>query len=195
MTAGPFEARHLAVVLAMTNAALSARVKPLRTCKTEWMWSSPLLRRGAMNLSALGGRSGEVEKIESRLPGTSSKNPGLAISQSPNDLVRMGEYGVKVTYSGPILFLSSGQWAHTFTSLKERLPLRNLHWRSVSRPSVRSVQELDVELVSLESVRDEPSSQIPATLLERPLLNIYFVTCEVSGLPIQGPLRPVGITP
>ncbi|KAG8967746.1 hypothetical protein FRC05_001925 [Tulasnella sp. 425] len=90
----------------------------------------------------------------------------------------MGEYGVKVTYSGPILFLSSGQWAHTFTSLKERLPLRNLHWRSVSRPSVRSVQELDVELVSLESVRDEPSSQIPATLLERPLLNIYFVTCE-----------------
>lgn len=90
----------------------------------------------------------------------------------------MSDYGVKVTFSGPILFLASGQWTHTFTSLKERLPLRNLHWRSVSRPSVRSVQELDVELVSLESVRDEPSSQIPTTLLERPLLNIYFVTCE-----------------
>ncbi|KAG9041581.1 hypothetical protein FS837_012056 [Tulasnella sp. UAMH 9824] len=90
----------------------------------------------------------------------------------------MSDYGVKVTYSGPILFLASGQWTHTFASLKERLPLRNLHWRSVSRPSVRSVQELDVELVSLESVRDEPSSQIPTTLLERPLLNIYFVTCE-----------------
>lgn len=90
----------------------------------------------------------------------------------------MGDYGVKVTYSGPILFLASGQWTYTFTSLKERLPLRNLHWRSVSRPSVRSVQELDVELVALESVRDEPSSQIPTTLLERPLLNIYFVTCE-----------------
>lgn len=107
----------------------------------------------------------------------------------------MSDYGVKVTFSGPILFLASGQWTHTFTSLKERLPLRNLHWRSVSRPSVRSVQELDVELVSLESVRDEPSSQIPTTLLERPLLNIYFVTCEVSQSAGHGQLRPANMTP
>lgn len=93
----------------------------------------------------------------------------------------MTDHHVKVTYNGPALFLASGQWTHVLDSLKKRLPLRSLHWKSASRPSIRSVQELDVEVVSLDNVRDEPSSQIPATLLERPLLNIYFVACEVSS--------------
>ncbi|KAG9035765.1 hypothetical protein FRB95_010533 [Tulasnella sp. JGI-2019a] len=90
----------------------------------------------------------------------------------------MADGQVKATISGPILFLSSGQWAHALASLKERLPLRNLHWKSSARPAIRTVQELDVTLLLLDSVRDEPASQIPVTLLEKPLLNIFFFSCE-----------------
>ncbi|KAG8842313.1 hypothetical protein FRB96_005595 [Tulasnella sp. 330] len=85
---------------------------------------------------------------------------------------------VKATISGPLLFLSSGVWTHALSSLKERLPLRNLHWKSSTRPAIRTVQELDVTLLSLDSIKDELPSQIPVTLLEKPLLNIYFFACE-----------------
>ncbi|KAG8906639.1 hypothetical protein FRB99_006427 [Tulasnella sp. 403] len=94
----------------------------------------------------------------------------------------MTDSRVKATYSGPSLFLASGQWLHVFSSLKERFPLRNLHWKSTSRPSIRTVQELGVELVSFDALRDEPSSQVPATVLERPLLNIYFVSCDDADM-------------
>ena len=40
-------------------------------------------------------------------------------------------------------------------------------------------------LVALDSLRDELTSQVPLTLLEKPLLNLYIVTCEVGGLLFQ----------
>ncbi|KAJ7470648.1 trafficking protein particle complex subunit 10 [Mycena latifolia] len=89
---------------------------------------------------------------------------------------------VLVSYSGAQAFLSSGSWDQIHTALLAQLPLRNIHWKSPSRPSIRTIQELDISLVPLESLRDEHTSQIPATLLEKPFLNIYIVTCEDTDL-------------
>ncbi|KAF8212360.1 trafficking protein particle complex subunit 10 [Mycena galopus ATCC 62051] len=89
---------------------------------------------------------------------------------------------VLVSYSGLQSFLSSGSWDQIHTALLAQLPLRNIHWKSPSRPSIRTIQELDISLVPLESLRDEHTSQIPATLLEKPFLNMYIVTCEDNDL-------------
>ncbi|KAF7338390.1 hypothetical protein MVEN_02064700 [Mycena venus] len=89
---------------------------------------------------------------------------------------------VLVSYSGAQAFLSSGSWDQIHTALLAQLPLRNIHWKSPSRPSIRTIQELDISLVPLESLRDEHTSQIPATLLEKPFLNMYIVTCEDTDL-------------
>ncbi|KAI0957407.1 hypothetical protein AcW1_005812 [Taiwanofungus camphoratus] len=83
-----------------------------------------------------------------------------------------------VTYAASPVFLSTDQWKQVHAALLAQLPLRTLHWKSTSRPTIRTVQELDVNLVTLETLRDEHTSQIPQTLLEKPLLNIYFVACE-----------------
>ncbi|KAJ7285957.1 trafficking protein particle complex subunit 10 [Mycena rebaudengoi] len=90
---------------------------------------------------------------------------------------------VLVSYSGAQAFLSSGSWDEVHTALLAQLPLRNIHWKSASR-SIRTIQELDVSLVPLESLRDEHTSQIPATLLEKPFLNIYIVTCEDTDVEV-----------
>ncbi|KAF5391403.1 hypothetical protein D9757_001971 [Collybiopsis confluens] len=87
-----------------------------------------------------------------------------------------------VSYSAAQSFLSSASWAQILQTLYSQLPLRNIHWKSSSRTSVRTIHQLDVSLVNLDSIRDELTSQIPATLLERPLLNIYIVTCENHDL-------------
>ncbi|CAK5277454.1 unnamed protein product, partial [Mycena citricolor] len=88
---------------------------------------------------------------------------------------------VLVSYSGSQSFLSSGHWDQIHTALLSQLPLRNIHWKSSSR-SIRTIQELNIALVPLESLRDEHTSQIPATLLEKPFLNLYIVTCEDNDL-------------
>lgn len=87
---------------------------------------------------------------------------------------------VQATYAGPLLFITTDQWTHVRNALKANFPLRNLHWKPASRPSIRTVQELDVDLVSLDSFKEEQSSQIPSTLLDKPLLNIYFLSCDAS---------------
>jgi hypothetical protein len=88
---------------------------------------------------------------------------------------------VLVTFSAPSSFLSSDNWRQFYAALLSQLPLRNIHWKSASRPSLRTIQELDVTLVPVDTLRDEHASQVPATLLEKPLLNIYIVTCEVNA--------------
>ncbi|KDQ60741.1 hypothetical protein JAAARDRAFT_172897 [Jaapia argillacea MUCL 33604] len=85
---------------------------------------------------------------------------------------------VITTYAAPQTFLSSDQWKQIQAALLSQLPLRNIHWKSLSRPSLRTIQELRVKLLPLDSARDEHASQIPLTILERPLLNIYMVICE-----------------
>ncbi|PFH52452.1 hypothetical protein AMATHDRAFT_74243 [Amanita thiersii Skay4041] len=88
------------------------------------------------------------------------------------------DHQVLVTYAAPPAFLASASWKQIQYSLLDQLPLRNIHWKSVAHSSLKTIQELSFTLVQLESVRDELASQIPATLLEKPLLNIYVVTCD-----------------
>jgi len=85
---------------------------------------------------------------------------------------------VLVSFWAPQAILSSVKWQQVQVAISAQLPLRNIHWKSASRTSIRTIQELDVELVSLDTVRDE-YSQIPITLLDKPLLNMYVVVCQV----------------
>ncbi|KDR81848.1 hypothetical protein GALMADRAFT_240099 [Galerina marginata CBS 339.88] len=87
---------------------------------------------------------------------------------------------VLVSYTAPPIFIASPNWNKVHAALLAQLPLRNIHWKSASRASVKTIQELDVTLIPFDSLRDEHTSQIPATLLEKPLLNIYVVHCEDS---------------
>ncbi|KAF7322882.1 hypothetical protein HMN09_00067600 [Mycena chlorophos] len=89
---------------------------------------------------------------------------------------------VLVSYSGVQSYLASPHWDTVHTALLAQLPLRNIHWKSANRTSLRTIQELNIALVPLESLRDEHTSQVPATLLEKPFLNIYIVTCDDSDL-------------
>lgn len=88
------------------------------------------------------------------------------------------KHKVIITYSAPLTLLQSDSFQQIHTALNTQLPLRNLHWKSASRASVRTIQELDVDLAPLDSVRDGHTSQVPSSFLARPLLNIYFVICD-----------------
>jgi trafficking protein particle complex subunit 10 len=91
----------------------------------------------------------------------------------------MSNQRVLATYSAPQSFQSSDNWKQIHSALLAQLPLRNIPWSSTSRPAVRTIQEIDITLVPLDTIRDERTSQIPVTVLDKPLLNVYFVACEV----------------
>lgn len=93
----------------------------------------------------------------------------------------MSNQTVVVTYAGPAPYLATPTWKQVQATLFQQLPLRNIHWKSPARASIRTIQELGVSLVPLESIRDDVTSQLPMTILERPLLNVYIVNCEVSA--------------
>lgn len=87
---------------------------------------------------------------------------------------------VTVTYAAsPNLQSQTDLWDQLRPAIAAQLPLRNLHWKSVSRSSIRTVQELHTNLVPFDSVSGEPASQIPGSWLEKPLLNFYVLTCDV----------------
>ncbi|KAG2116743.1 uncharacterized protein F5147DRAFT_743305 [Suillus discolor] len=94
----------------------------------------------------------------------------------------MSNQNVLVTYSAPVSFLASENWKQVLAALQSQLPLRSIHWKSASRPNLKTIQELELTLVPLDSLRDEHTSQVPLTLLEKPLLNLYVVTCEDNDL-------------
>ncbi|CAL1704950.1 unnamed protein product [Somion occarium] len=85
---------------------------------------------------------------------------------------------VTITYSAPPAFLATDHWKQVYAALLSQLPLRNLHWKSATRPNIRTIQELDVNLVSAEAKQTEHTSQIPQTVLEKPLLSAYIVVCD-----------------
>jgi hypothetical protein len=66
-------------------------------------------------------------------------------------------------------------------SLKDQLPLRNLHWKPTTRTSLRTIQELNVELVELGDVPTGGRSAL-GSVLEQPLVNLCVVVCEVGQL-------------
>lgn len=104
----------------------------------------------------------------------------LSILGPYHHLEEMIQSRVKISYSAPTLFLASDQWIQIRTALDAHLPLRNLHWRSPTRTSIRTIQELDIDLINLDSLRDEGASQIPTSLLDRPFMNLFIFACEVS---------------
>ncbi|KAF9053549.1 hypothetical protein BDZ89DRAFT_1056144 [Hymenopellis radicata] len=89
---------------------------------------------------------------------------------------------VLISYSGAPSFISSPSWSQIQHAFRLQFPLRNIHWKSATRTSLRTIQELDVSLAHIDTVKDEHASQIPGNLLEKPLLNIYFVNCEDSDV-------------
>jgi hypothetical protein len=64
-------------------------------------------------------------------------------------------------------------------SLRDQLPLRNLHWKPSTRTSLRTIQEIDVELVELGDVPTGGRNGL-SSVLEQPLVNLCIVVCEVS---------------
>lgn len=95
----------------------------------------------------------------------------------------MSTHRATIAYTAPPAFLTTDNWKQVYAALQSQLPLHNLHWKSASRPILRTIQELPVNLVSADSIRNEHTSQVPQTLLERPLLSAYVVVCEVCPYP------------
>ncbi|KAL1742258.1 trafficking protein particle complex subunit 10 [Schizophyllum fasciatum] len=89
---------------------------------------------------------------------------------------------VGVSFAGPPLFLASGTWKQIQSSLESQLPLRNIHWKPAGHSSIRTIQELYVNFVPLAGVRDESASQVPLTVLDKPLLHLFFVACDDADL-------------
>ncbi|KAF9533525.1 trafficking protein particle complex subunit 10 [Crepidotus variabilis] len=87
-----------------------------------------------------------------------------------------------ITYTAPPTFIASPNWHKVLATISAQLPLRNIHWKPVSQTTLRTIQELDVNLVPFESLRDELTSQVPVTLLEKPLLHIFVFHCEDSDV-------------
>ncbi|BFZ65031.1 hypothetical protein YB2330_006194 [Saitoella coloradoensis] len=81
---------------------------------------------------------------------------------------------VVVTYYDP-----SNLWPSISPQLRQRLPLRNLHWKSTNRP-LRSIQTLDVALLpyTSSSIDDQQHQIAGVGLLDKPYLNIFLVQCE-----------------
>ena len=93
----------------------------------------------------------------------------------------MQEQRVRITVSASPQLTSTDQWALIWSGLAAQFPLRNLHWKPATRTSIRTIQYLDVNIVALEILREEGASQIPASVLEKPLLNVFVVMCEVRA--------------
>nr|XP_018266801.1 uncharacterized protein I303_00779 [Kwoniella dejecticola CBS 10117]OBR88959.1 hypothetical protein I303_00779 [Kwoniella dejecticola CBS 10117] len=64
--------------------------------------------------------------------------------------------------------------------IKQHLPLRNLHWKSSTRTSLRTIQEVDVELLELGEISSTKHNQFGSegSVLDNPLVNLCLIVCE-----------------
>ncbi|WVN90958.1 uncharacterized protein L203_106203 [Cryptococcus depauperatus CBS 7841] len=87
---------------------------------------------------------------------------------------------VKITYTlhpSPVNSSPSSSILYSaIAGVRAHLPLRNLHWKSSSRTSLRTIQEIDVELVELGEVSS--ARGMAESVLDSPLVNMCFVVCE-----------------
>lgn len=80
------------------------------------------------------------------------------------------------------------------STISPYLPLRNLHWKSASRTSLRTILEVPVEFVRIEELRKVPGQATLGpraswiypkdveigSLLRGPVVNVFFADCSVS---------------
>lgn len=92
--------------------------------------------------------------------------------------VTLMDQRVLVSHAAPKDFQGTPNWSKVCSSITSRLPLRNVTLRS-PRNATTPVADLPVSLVPLESVREESVSQIPGSVLEKPLLHLYILYCQV----------------
>jgi hypothetical protein len=88
----------------------------------------------------------------------------------------MAPTSVRVTYT--LHPTHASYLPQALDGIRAQLPLRNLHWKSSSRTSLRTIQELQVELLELGEV--PPAREVGGSVLEAPLVNMVLVACEVS---------------
>ena len=94
------------------------------------------------------------------------------------------DHPINVTYTSAPTSLR--QLPYILSSLNAQLPLRNFHWKSATKPSVRTVQQCDVRLHKLVDVQTKqqgwklPRDVETGSLVEGSLVHICFVECEVS---------------
>nr|XP_019014675.1 uncharacterized protein I206_00759 [Kwoniella pini CBS 10737]OCF53456.1 hypothetical protein I206_00759 [Kwoniella pini CBS 10737] len=67
--------------------------------------------------------------------------------------------------------------------IKQHLPLRNLHWKSSTRTSLRTIQEIDIELIELGEISSTTNNNKfnlgnESSILDNPLVNLCLVVCE-----------------
>ena len=75
-------------------------------------------------------------------------------------------------------------------SLNTQLPLRNLHWKTTTRPTIRTIQECDLRFVNLIDAQSRgdvnwiaPEEVEFGNLFSQcPLIHICLIECEVSGI-------------
>lgn len=61
------------------------------------------------------------------------------------------------------------------------LPLQDLQWRSSTRNTTRSIDNLDLDFKAFSEISsDSRQLQIPLNLLDKPYLHLLFVHCDVS---------------
>ncbi|BEI79882.1 hypothetical protein CcaverHIS002_0104110 [Cutaneotrichosporon cavernicola] len=82
---------------------------------------------------------------------------------------------VLVTYT----FYPSGNQdlRNAVAGLEGQFPLRNLHWKSSTRPALRTIQKADIKLVELGDVSPTKDS-VSSSVLDTPLVNVCFVSCD-----------------
>lgn len=85
---------------------------------------------------------------------------------------------VRVAYT--LYPAGSGDLQAALEGVNAQFPLRNLHWKSSSRPTLRTMQEVDVRLVDLKDVPPGKET-VAGSVLEAPLVHVCFVCCDVSS--------------
>lgn len=76
-------------------------------------------------------------------------------------------------------------------SLNTQLPLRNLHWKTTTRPTIRTIQECDLRFINLIDAQSRgdvvnwiaPEEVEFGNLFSQcPLIHICLIECEVSSI-------------
>lgn len=107
--------------------------------------------------------------------------PPESVSEQREDLVKPATMPRPITLTYTLHPAHGPQRAYlldALTGIQAQLPLRNLHWKSPTRTSIRTIQEVDVQLVELGEMG--PQREVGASVMDGALVNLCLVACDVS---------------